>query len=163
MAASVQINLTNGTTTTPSVTSDVTTIVLGNANSATQTTTANPITAGTNSYEQYFQADLTALNGAISVSDFVVYLSGTMGADATLMYGQTATFATPVNTASTVATAAIPTSAGSENLYIGGAAGNSLTAAGTTDYGVLQIQTTSSATAGVSSGLSLVVQYTEVA
>ena len=55
----------------------------------------------------------------------------------------------PTTAASTVAADAIPTAdPGAENVYIGGTASGELTAAGLSDYIVLQLQTTTAAAAG---------------
>ncbi len=147
MAVTVNIDVSYSSSNT--VVSNVTGITMGSADTEPLDTNAYPILKGTNSYEKWTRAHVTSLGTATSVSNFRVYQSaGTMPTGCTLHYGQTATYATPTNAASSIAASTIPTAEPSENLFIAGAAGGSLTAVGYTDYGVFQIQTDSTATAG---------------
>ena len=76
-------------------------------------------------------------------------------------HGTTA-YIQPTTATSTVATDDIPTSdPGSENVYIGGTANGELTAAGMSDYIVLQLQTTTAAAAGDTSLAEFTFQYDE--
>lgn len=160
MAAVVEIDVSYGSSET--VVANVTGIVVGSTDAEPLDTNSYPILKGTNSYEKYTRAHVTSLGGSTSVSNFRVYQSaGTMPTGCTLYYGQTASYTAPVATASTVATALIPTAEPSENLFIGGSSGGSLTAVGYTDYGVFQVQTDGTATAGGSVTITFV--YSEVA
>lgn len=121
--------------------------------------------SGTNySYERWFRAYVSSLGGLTKVKNFRVYAdTSTPVTGTTLNYGQTTTYATPSNSASTIATSAIPTSEPSENLYIGGAAGGEITSVGGyTDYGVLQLEVPS--TASLESGsATITIVWDEVA
>ncbi|MEM4065514.1 MAG: hypothetical protein QXV17_01455 [Candidatus Micrarchaeaceae archaeon] len=103
--------------------------------------------AGTNSFERWFYMQVVSFAGSSSISNVRFYLaSGTPAPNTACNFGQTATYARPTNAASTIATSPVPTALpSSENLYISGAAGNSLTPGSPinyTDWGVLQITTT---------------------
>jgi hypothetical protein len=76
--------------------------------------------------------------------------------------GQTTAYATPVTTASSKATAVAPTSdPGTANVSIGGSLAGALTAAGYSDYIVLQMKTLTTAAAGDTSTYTFTFQYDE--
>ena len=80
----------------------------------------------------------------------------------TYSHGGAETYATSTDSDSVVATQAMPTSEPSgANLGIGGSLGGSLTAAGSSDYLVHQIQTDAGDTAGSTSTMNY--QYDETA
>jgi hypothetical protein len=73
----------------------------------------------------------------------------------------TATYGTP-STATAVCPNAVPTSdPGAENIYFGGTAAGSITAAGKSDYITLQLVTTTAAAAGDTSLAEYTLQYDE--
>jgi hypothetical protein len=105
---------------------------------------------GTNySYERWFLVRVTAMNDSSVLENFRVWAStatpitGDTSGYTKIKYSPngTASFTTPVDTASTEADTDIPTAdPTTENLYIGGAAGGSITTDGSdTDYMVLQL------------------------
>lgn len=133
-----------------------------------QSTAAYPITvpaAGTNySYERKFRLKVENIGDSSRIQNIRVYSStATPSTGCTIKYGQQAAYTTPVNTASAVATTAIPTSLpGSENLYIGGAGGGYLSSSGTySDYGVMQLNVGTTAISGGTA--TITIAYDEVA
>ena len=136
-----------------------------NADTATASDyTDNPITAGNNSYEVYLRGHWTGTFNKIDNLRFWMStdFSPNTGLSIKWAANGTPTYTEPVATTSTVATTAIPTSdPGSENLYIGGSSGGSLTAAGYSDYIVLQLQTTVSAAAGDTSLAEFTIEWDE--
>ena len=124
--------------------------------------TAYPITAGSNSYEVWLRGHFT---GAFNkVQNLQLWKSaGTEGAGETLYWedGGEPTFAEPVTTI-LVATSAVPTSdPGSSNVSINNSQASSLSAAGYSDYIVLQMRTTSAAEAGDTETFTFTMQYDE--
>jgi hypothetical protein len=121
----------------------------------------NPITAGNNSMELWLKG---AWGGTFNKVNNLQFWQDTAFSPATglSLYWHTngtATYTQP-STATTIAANAVATSApGSENLYIGGATGGSLTAAGKSDYITLQLRTTTAAAAGDTSLASFTLQY----
>ena len=109
------------------------------------------------------------MGGSSKVKDIKVWYTGTLsGSDSlltnarTTSYGGAATYATPVNTTSSKATQSMPSSApGTANLGISGSLAGELTATGTSDYLVMQLNVHSATTAGAT--LTLNYRYTEVA
>ena len=126
---------------------------------------AYPIQQGQNSYERYVRLFVSDFGGSSSISNIRVYSTNTPSQDTTLNYGQTATYSAPTNAQSTIATQQIPLSLPtSENLYIDGQAGNSITPGSTSkysDYAVFQV--TSSATQVAGTTMTINVVYSEVA
>lgn len=167
MAATVRINEANGAGQT--VTNGITNSNYGSNDSANLTAATYPITAGQNSYEKWQKLEVTAMGGSSKVKDIKVWYTGTLsGSDdlvtnaRTSSYGGAETYATPVNTASTVADQAMPSTAPSTaNLGIGGSLTGELTTTGSSDYLVTQLQVDAATTAGAS--LTINWRYTEVA
>lgn len=165
--ATVQINEFNGAGETE--TSNISNSNWGSVDSANLDSSANPIVAGENSYEKWQKLEVTAMGGTTRVENIKIWRTGALGGSAshvtnarTATYGGAETYATPVATASTVATQTMPTSEpASANLGIGGSLSGSLTAIGSSDYLVHQIQTDASDTAGASTTMNY--QYDEVA
>jgi len=125
--------------------------------------TSYPVTAGNNSYEVWLRGHFTDTFNKIENIQFWKS-SGGPDAGITLKWdgdGNTA-YVTPVSSASSVAGTVIPTSdPGTANVTIGNQLTGSLTAAGFTDYVVLQVQTTTAAAAGDSSTYTFTLQYDE--
>ena len=127
---------------------------------------ANAIVAGTNSYERWFYMNVVSFAGSSSISNVRFYLaSGTPSEDTYCYFGENQQYVVPTAAVSTIATQSIPTALPTtENVFIDGAPGNSLTPGSTnnyTDWIVLQIQTTPSASAGTSLTFNCV--YSEIA
>ena len=125
---------------------------------------SNPITAGKNSMEVYLKADFTGTFNKINNLQFWRSTDFSPNTGLTLKWKNHGTtgYIQPTTATSTVATDAIPTSdPGSENVYIGGTAAGELTAAGMSDYIVLQLQTTTAAAAGDTSLAEFTFQYDE--
>lgn len=125
----------------------------------------NAIVAGTNSYERWITLNVVSWAGSSSLSNIRTYISsGTVSANTAFLFGSTSTYATPVNSNSTIQTTLLPTSLPTTaNWTIGGSTtGQLVSQSGSTysDYGVFQLQTSPSATAG--SSLTVSVVYSEV-
>jgi len=124
----------------------------------------NPITAGKNSMEVYLKADFTGTFNKIDNLQFWMSTDFSPATGLTLKWvddGIT-TYLDPVTATSTIAANAIPTSdPGTENVFIGGTAAGELTAAGMSDYIVIQLQTTTAAAAGDTSLAEFTFQYDE--
>lgn len=121
----------------------------------------NPITAGGNSMEIYLAGKFGGTFNKIENLQF--WQSGAFtpstGLAAYWLVNGTTAYAQP-STAIAVATGAVPTSdPAAENVYIGGATGGSLTAAGASDYIVLQLRTTTAAAAGDTGLAEFTFQY----
>lgn len=167
MAATVRIDESNGAGET--ITNGISNSNFGSNDSANLTAATYPITAGNNSYEKWQKLEVTAMGGSSAVKDIKVWYTGTLsGSDTfktnarTSSYGGAATYATPVATASSIATQTMPTSApGSANLGIAGSLSGQLNATGKSDYLVMQIGVNAATTAGAT--LTINWRYTEVA
>lgn len=167
MAAIVQIDEYNGAGQVK--TANITDTDMGDADQANLDPVANPITPGNNSYEKWQKLEVTAMGGSSSIQNLKVWRTGALGGAAThktnareTAYGGAATYATPVKTASTIATQTMPTTTPSgANLGIGGSLAGSLSAPGYSDYLVHQIQTNAADVAGSTSTLNW--QYDEIA
>ncbi len=168
MAAVTRINERNGAS-AGSLTTNITNSNMGNTDAANLDPVAYPVTPGNNTYEKYQQLEVTGMGGSSSIQNLKVWRTGALGGAATHLtnariaaYGGAASYVQPVATASSVATQAMPTSVpASANLGIGGSLSGALTAAGSSDYLVHQIQTNAADTAGSTSTLN--VQYDEIA
>lgn len=166
MAAIVQISEYN--TVSETKTASITNSNFGSTDAVNLVTATYPITAGTNSYEKYQKLEVTAMGGSTSVEDLKVWYTGALSGSDTFLtnartsaYGGAETFATPVATASSKATQTMPTSAPATNLGIGGSLSGTLTAAGSSDYLVMQLQVDAGTTSGAT--LTLNYRYAEVA
>lgn len=166
-AATVEIDEANGAGET--LTHNISDTDMGSADSATVDPVANPITAGNNTFEKWQKIHVTAMGGSSKIDNLQVWRTGALGGAAThktnartSSYGGAATYATPTASASSVATQTMPTSdPGAANLGIGGSLSGSLTATGSSDYLVHQIQTNGADTAGSTSTMNY--QYDETA
>ncbi len=157
MSATVEIDEVNGAGATLS--HNITNSNMGSVDAVNLDADANPVVAGDNTYEKYQKIHVTAMGGSTKIDNLKVWRTGALGGAAThktnartTSYGGAASYATPVNTASGVATQTMPTSEpASANLGIGGSLSGSLTATGSSDYLVHQIQTNAADVAGSSS------------
>lgn len=168
MAAVVEIDEYNGVS-AATVTHSITNTNMGSVDAVNLDPVANPVTAGANTFEKYQKLHVTSMGGSSQVSNFKVWRSGALGGSAvhltnarTASYGGAASAATPIATASSVATQTMPTAApGSANLGISGSLAGALTGAGSSDFLVHQIQTNGADTAGSTSTMNY--QYDETA
>lgn len=166
-AATVEIDEANGAGET--LTHNITDSDMGNTDAVNMDPVAFPITPGSNSFEKWQKLHVTAMGGSSKIDNLKIWRTGSLGANAshvtnarTASYGGAPTFATPTASASSVATQTMPSSVpGSANLGIGGSLSGSLTATGSSDYLVHQIQTTGSAVAGATTTMNY--QYDETA
>jgi len=128
-----------------------------------------PITAGENSYEKWIRLHVSAMGDSNKIDNIQIWKSA--GAYVT---GETidtnlktsgysgATYATPTQNESTVATEPMPTADPTQaNLGIGGSLSGNLTAIGYSDYWVSQLQTTVSTPAGDVNQKTYTIQYDE--
>lgn len=165
-AATVEIDEAN--TVAETITHGITDTDMGSTDAANIDPVANPVVAGANTYEKYQKIHVTAMGGSSKIDNLQVWRTGALGGAAThktnartSSYAGAATFATPVTTASTF-TQNMPTSdPAAANLGIGGSLSGSLTATGSSDYLVHQIQTNAADVAGSTSTMNY--QYDETA
>lgn len=126
--------------------------------------TSNPITAGNNSYEVWLRGHFTGTFNTVDNLQFWQSTAFSPATGLTLKWkgNNQTTYVTPVKTESTVATVAMPTSDPAiANVSIGGSLSGQLTSAGYSDYIVIQLQTTVSASAGDTSTATFTLQYDE--
>jgi hypothetical protein len=167
MAAIIQINEYNGVGETKSA--NITNSNMGSVDAANLDPVENPVVPGENTYEKWQKLEVTDLGGSSRIDNLKVWRTGALGGSAIHVtnarettYGGAEIYATPVATASTVATQAMPTSEPTgANLGIGGFLTGNLEAAGESDYLVHQIQTDLADTAGSTSTQNW--QYDETA
>lgn len=125
--------------------------------------TTYPVVAGNNSFEVWLRGKWS---GTFNKIENLQFFKSSGGPDSGISIkwdgsGNT-TYSTPVSTASSIATADVPTAdPGTANVSIGNSLSGSLTSAGYSDYIVLQVQTTVSAAAGDSSSYTFTLQYDE--
>lgn len=169
MAATVEIDETNGSSGSETVTHGITNSNFGSVDSPNLDPVANPIQPGNNSFEKWQQFHVTSMGGSSEIKNLKVWAdSGASGSDTqaanvtTSSYTATTSYSTPTDSSSTVATNTLPTSEpGSANLGIGGSLSGALTSSGTSDYLVMQLQVDAATTSGTSFNINY--QYDEVA
>lgn len=166
MSAVTRINEYNGAGAT--LNADIANLNFGSSDTSELDPVAFPINAGENSFEKYVRLEVTNMNGVSAVRKLKVWRTGALGANASLLSNARETsyanmsYGTPVATASSKATQTVPaTEPTGANLGIGGSLAGELTAVGLSDYLVLQLQTTGSATDGASFDIN--IQRDEVA
>lgn len=166
MAATVRINEANGAGQT--VTNNITNSNFGSTDAQSLVAATYPITAGTYSYEKWQKFEVTAMGGSSVVKDIKTWYTGTLsGSDTfkttakTSAYAGAPTYATPINTVSSLAINTMPTAAPAVNVGIAGALATTLTGTGSSDYVVNQIFVHAATTAGAT--LTINWRYTEVA
>lgn len=168
MAATVEIDEGNGAS-AGTLTHSITNTNMGSTDAVNLDPVAFPVTAGANTYEKWQKIHVTAMGGSSKIDNLKVWRTGALGGAATHLtnartasYGGAPTGTTPVATASAIATQTMPSSVpGTSNLGIGGSLSGSLTATGSSDFLVHQIQTNGADTAGSTSTLNY--QYDETA
>lgn len=167
MSLTVQIDEANGAGET--VTANISNSNMGSVDAVNLDPVANPVTPGANTFEKWQKMHVTAMGGSSAFLNLKIWRTTALGGAAThktnartSSYGGAPTYATPTASSSSVATQTMPTSApGSANLGIGGSLSGSLTATGSSDYLVHQIQTNAADTAGATTTMHY--QYDEVA
>lgn len=161
MAATVTIRVYTGTNaaTMSSAVTGIDFISADNATNSLGNRTTYPITAGNRSYEKWLKARIDVAPDN-KCNNFKFWTDGGVQSETTLYVGTTASGATPVATASSVATTNATTyTSGSKLTWHAG----DLTAIGnTTDYLVLQLATTSSCAAGNWTQETLYYSYDEL-
>lgn len=169
MAATVEIDEQNGASGSPTLTHNITNSNMGSTDAVNLDPVANPVTPGNNTFEKWQKIHVTGLGGSSAIQNLKVWRSGALGGAATHLtnartssYGGAAAYTTPTASTSSAATQAMPTSTpASANLGIGGALAGVLTAIGSSDFLVHQIQTNAADIAGSTSTMNY--QYDEVA
>lgn len=168
MAATVEIDEYNGAA-AGTATHSITNTNMGSVEAVNLDPVANPLTPGNNTYEKYQKIHVTAMGGSSKIDNLKIWRTGALGGAAvhvtnarTATYGGAAAAATPIATASTAATQTMPTAApGTANLGIGGSLTGNLTAIGSSDFLIHQIQSNAADTAGSTSTMNF--QYDETA
>lgn len=167
MGATVEIDEANGAGET--LTHNITNSNMGSTDAVNLVAADYPITPGENSYEKYQKIHVTNMGGSSKIDNLKIWRTTALGGSAvhktnarTADYGGAESYATPIKTDSTIADQTMPTSEpASANLGIGGALAGALTAAGSSDYLVHQIQTDAGDVAGASCTMHF--QYDETA
>ena len=166
-AATVEIDEANGAGET--LTHSIGDSDMGITDSADLDPVANPVIAGDNTYEKWQKIHVTAMGGSSAIDNLQIWRTGALGGSAvhltnarTSSYNGAETFAQPIVTNSTLATQTMPSSdPAAANLGIAGSLSGQLTATGSSDYLIHQIQTNSADVAGSTSTMNY--QYDEVA
>lgn len=166
-AATVEIDEANGAGETLS--HNIANSNMGDADAKELDPVAYPVIPGDNTYEKYQKIHVSDIGTSSKIDNLKVWRTGALGGSAvhltnarTTSYAGAAAYATPVKTDSSVATQAMPTSVpATANLGIGGSLTGALTAAGSSDYLVHQIQTDAGDVAGSTSTMNY--QYDETA
>ena len=167
MAATVQINEFN--TVDETETANITNSNMGSSDAVNLVAADYPVVPGENTYEKYQKIEVTAMGGSSKIDNLKIWRTTALGGSAVHLtnaretsYGGAESFATPVATDSTPATETMPTTEPTDaNLGIGGALAAELTAAGSSDYLVHQIQTDAGDVVGAS--CTMHYQYDETA
>lgn len=165
--ATVEIDESNGAGET--VSHNITDTDMGSTDAADLDPVANPVVAGDNTYEKWQKIHVTAMGGSSAIDNLQIWRTGALGGSAvhvtnarTSTYGGAETYATPLVTNSTLATQTMPSSdPAAANLGIAGSLTGQLTATGSSDYLIHQIQTNGADTAGSTSTMNY--QYDETA
>jgi hypothetical protein len=168
MAATVTIDEGHGTN-AATISNNITNSNMGSSDTANLDPVAYPITAGQNSYEKWQRFNVTAMGGSSAIKNLKVWRTGALGGSDTHLtnaresgYTTAGTGTTPVATSSAVATQTMPTTTPTNaNLGIGGSLTGQLTATGTSDWLVHQIQVNAASTAGTTTTMNY--QYDEIA
>jgi hypothetical protein len=124
--------------------------------------TSYPITAGNNSYEIFLRGGFSSTFNQVNNLQLWKSAGGPDTGVGLYWDGDTTAYSTPTTAASSIATAVVPTSdPGTANVSIGGSLGGALTAAGYSDYIVLQMKTLTTAAAGDTATYTFTMQYDE--
>lgn len=147
MAAVISVRVYTGTNaaTESGAVTGIDFISADNATNSLANRQANPITVGSNSFEKWLKLKVDTAPSN-SVSNFLIWGDGGVQANTTLMWGTTATGATPTASASSVATTNFNTcTSGAKCTWH---SGSLTTQNSTTQYSVLQLQVAGGASPG---------------
>lgn len=137
------------------------------ADYSTNVITASDASNGGNSYEVWVRGHWTGTFNTISALKFWMSVAFSPATGLTVKYACTATFATPTANDSNITTGqtnttTIPTTPpGSNNIGIANSLSGSLSAAGYSDYIVLQLHAATTSIAGDTSLATFTIQYDE--
>jgi hypothetical protein len=124
--------------------------------------TSYPITAGNNSYEVWLKGHYTGTFNKVQNAKFWKSSGGPDSGIGIKWNGVTTAYVTPITGGSTICTADVPTtSPGSANVSFEGSLAGAITAAGFSDFIIMQMQTTTAAAAGDSSTYTFTLTYDE--
>ena len=136
---------------------------LGSTIAANLAPSTYPITAGTYSYEKWIKANFSGSFTRIDNIQFWKSAGAYVTGESISWAGEPTSYVAPTNAASSIATAAVPTAdPGTANVSIGGSLSGSLTAAGDSDFIILQASVTTAASAGAVNQKTFTLQYDEV-
>ena len=141
----------------------ITNINFGSLGSPELDPDANRIARGQNSFEKYIFGSWGGTFTQVDVIQFAM-TAGSFGTGEVIKWGSnTETFAFPVTTTSTIATASLPTTLpGSANVSIGGnLAGSLIASPGSSDYMVMQYITESTAALGSTNQKTFTIMWDE--
>lgn len=163
------VEILEANTGSQTITANISNSNMGSIDAANLDAVANPVVPGDNTFEKWQKISVTGMGGSSQIDNLKVWRTGALGGAATHVtnareasYAGAATFATPIAGDSTVATQAMPTAVPTNaNLGIGGALTGALTAVGSSDYLVHQIQTNAADEAGSTSTMNY--RYDETA
>lgn len=166
-AATVEIDEANGAGET--LTHNITNSNMGDTDAVNLDPVAYPVVPGANTYEKFQKIHVSNIGTSSKIDNLKVWRTGALGGSAVHVtnarltsYGGAEAYAQPVKTDSTIADQTMPSSVpATANLGIGGALAGALTAAGSSDYLVHQIQTDAGDVAGSTSTMNY--QYDETA
>lgn len=145
-----------------SQTGSITTVNFTSTDSPQVEITNYPIAVGANSYEKYLSGNFSGTFTKIDNVQFWMS-AGSYGTGEVILWGSTTTYTQPVSTISAVALGSTPTAdPTTANVLVGGSLAGSLTAAGSTDYVVLQYQTAATASAGSTNEKTFTFQWDEI-
>ena len=166
-AATVEIDENNGAG-AGTLTHNITNSNMSPTDEVNTDPVAHPVTPGSNTMEKYQKIHVTSIGTSSKIDALKVWRTGALGGAAvhltnakTSAYAGAPSYVAPVVTASSVAINTMPSSLPATNLGIGGSLTGSLTAAGSSDYLVHQIQTNAADVAGSTSTMNY--QYDETA
>jgi len=161
----IEYNATAGNTSVP------TNLNLGNANAVDLAPSTYPITAGTYSYSKWVKGNWSGSFTRIENLQFWMSSSGTgyvtgetlKVSATTTSYAGTDAYVAPTNTSDAQCVIAMPIAdPAAANVGIGGSLTGSLTAAGSSDFIVVQASITTAAGAGATQTKQFRLQYDEV-
>lgn len=166
-AATVEIDESNGAGETLS--HNIANSNMGDTDAKELVAANYPVSPGNNTYEKWQKIHVSNMGGSSKIDNLKVWRTTALGGSAvhltnarTTSYGGADAYATPVKTDSSIATQTMPSSEpASANLGIGGVLAGALTAAGSSDYLVHQIQTDAGDIVGAS--CTMHYQYDETA
>jgi len=144
---------------------NVTNLVFGSSDSADFTPMDYPITAGLCSYGKYVKVDFAGMagEGVTEIQTAKIHKSaGAYVTDEVMTFdGLSVSYATPSQ--DSLGNSAIPTSTpGAQNLGLGGSDTGVLVADGQSDYGLFQIETSSSTPNGALNNKTITVTWDQV-